>query len=160
MPERRAWPKESTCVGADDLANLGQMAAFGDHHHAVVLAVVVVVLEQRADVVDVDVLFGNQDDVRAAGNAGGIGDPAGIAAHHFDDDDAIVRVGGGVDAVDGFGGNHDGRVEAEGLVGAVDVVVDGLGNAHAGDAVLAQKERHRLRVVAAERDQRVDLVES
>ena len=134
------------------------MAALGHHHHAVVLAVIVVVLEQRADVVDVDFLLGNQDHVGAAGDAGGIGDPAGIAAHHFDHDHAVVRVGGGVDAVDGLGGDHHGGVEAEGLVGAADVVVDGLGHAHAGHAVLAQEQRDRLRVVAAEGDQRVDLV--
>ena len=131
MPERRAWPKESTCGGADDLADFRQVAALGDDDDAVVLAVVVVVLEQGADVVDVDFFFRNEDDVRAAGNAGGIGDPAGIAAHDFNDDDAVVRVGGGVDAVDGLGGDHDGGVEAEGLVGAADVVVDGLGNADA-----------------------------
>ena len=85
---------------AQHLAHLGQMTAFRHHHHAVVLAVIVVVLEQRADVVDVDVFFGNQNDVRTAGHAGGVGDPAGIAAHHLNNDDAIVRVGGRVDAVD------------------------------------------------------------
>ncbi len=69
-----------------------------------------------------------------------------------------MRVGGGVDAVDGLGGDHDCGVEAEGLVGAADVVVDGLGHAHAIHAVLAQKERDRLRIVAAQRDERVNLV--
>ena len=53
----------------------------------------------------------------------------------------------------------DGGVEAEGRVGAVDVVVDGLGNTHTGHAILAQKQCHRLRVVAAQRDQRINLVE-
>ena len=96
--------------------------------------------------------------MRAAGDAGGVGDPAGVAAHDFNDDHAVVRVGGGVDAVDGLGGDHDRGVEAEGLVGAADVVVDGLGNADGLDAVLAQEERDRLRVVAAEGDERVDLV--
>ena len=96
--------------------------------------------------------------MRAAGDAGGIGDPAGIAAHHLDDDHAVVRVGGGVDAVDGLGGDHDRGIEAEGLVGAADVVVDGLGNAHAVHAVLAQELRHRLRVVAAQGDEGIDLV--
>ena len=47
--------------GADDLADLGQMAALGDHDDAVVLAVIVVVLEQGADVVDIDFLLGDQD---------------------------------------------------------------------------------------------------
>ena len=158
MPERRTWPKESTCCGADDLADLGQMAALGDHHDAVVLAVIVVVLEQRADVVDVDFLLGNEDDVRAAGDARGIGDPAGVAAHDFNDDHAIVRVGRGVNAVDCLGGDHDRGVVAEGCVGAADVVVDGLGNADGVDAVFAEEQRDRLRVVAAESDERVDLV--
>src|ERR1019366_4438949 len=108
---------------------------------------------------DVDFLLGNKDDVRTASHAGGIGDPAGIASHHFDNDDAIVRIGGGVDAVDGLGGDHHGGIEAKGGVGAVDVVVDGLGHANAGHAVLAQEESHRLRVVAAEGDERIDLVD-
>src|SRR5258708_23182342 len=102
------------------------MAGFRDHHNAVVLAVIVVVLEQRANVVDVDFLLGNQDDVRAAGHAGGIRDPTGIAAHYFNHDDAVVRVGGGVDAVDGLGGDHHRGGVAKGGVGSVDVVVTGL----------------------------------
>ena len=97
---RRAWPNESTWAEPMTWPNFGQMAALGHHDDAVVLAVIVVVLQQRADVVDVDLLLGNQNHVRAAGDARGIGDPAGIAAHHFNDNDAVVRVGGGVDAVD------------------------------------------------------------
>ncbi len=91
---------------ADDLADFGQMAAFRNDDNAVVLAVIVVVLEQGADVVDVDRLFRNEDHMCAAGDAGSVRDPAGVAAHDFDDDDAIVRVGGGVDAVDGLGGDR------------------------------------------------------
>ena len=96
--------------------------------------------------------------MRTAGHAGGIGDPAGIAAHHLHHDHAVVRVGGGVDAVDGLGGDHDRGVEPEGGVGAVDVVVDRLGYAHAGHAVLAEEHGHRLRVVSPKRDQCVNLV--
>ena len=70
-----------------------------------------------------------------------------------------MRIGGGVEAVDGFGGDHDGGVEAEGLVGAVDVVVNGLGNADGIDAVFGQEEGDRLGVVAAERDECIDLVD-
>ncbi len=95
----------------------------------------------------------------AAGDTGGVGDPAGIAAHDLNDDDAVVRVGGGVNAINGFGGDHDGGVEAEGLVGAVDVVIDGLGNADGVDAVVGKIESDGLRVVSAESDERVNLVE-
>ena len=159
MPERRAWPKESTCCGADDLADFRQMAALGDHDDAVVLAVIVVVLEQGADVVDVDFLLRNEDDVRAAGDAGGIGDPAGIAAHDFNDDDAVVRVGGGVDAVDGLGGDQTAvskpKVWSVPLMSLSMV----LGTPTAGHAVFAEEEGDGLRVVAAEGDEGVDLVE-
>src|SRR5580658_6746706 len=134
------------------------MAALGHYHDAVVLAVVVVVFEQRADVIDVDLVFGYEDHVGAAGHAGGHRDPAGVAAHHFDDDDAIVRVGSGVDAVDGLRGDHDGRVVAECRIGAADIVVGGFGDTYARYAVLTQKQRDRLRVVAAEGDERVDFV--
>src|ERR1700678_743374 len=104
---------------------------------------------------DVDFFFWNQNDVRTAGNSGGVGDPACVAAHDFNYDHAVVRVGGGVDAIDGFGGDHDRSVVSEGLVGAADVIVDGLGNADGIDAVVTQEERDGLRVVAAERDERV-----
>jgi hypothetical protein len=63
---------------AYDLADFGQVAALGNDDDAIVLAVVVVVLEQGADVVDVDFFLGYQDDVGAAGNTGGVGDPAGV----------------------------------------------------------------------------------
>ncbi len=67
------------CGCVDHLAHLGQMATFGDHYDAIMLAVIVVVLEQRANVVDIDILFRNQDHVRPARHAGGVGDPTGVA---------------------------------------------------------------------------------
>ena len=62
------------------------------------------------------------------------GDPAGVAAHHLDDDDAVVRLGGRVQPVDRLGGDRDRRVEAEGVVGAGEVVVDRLRDADDGEA--------------------------
>src|SRR3954467_12758014 len=145
-------------LGADYLADFRKMAAFGNDDDAVVLAVIVVVFKQSADVIDVDLLLRDKDDMRATGDSGGVGNPAGVAAHHFADDDAIVRVGCGVEAVDGLGRDHDGGVKPKGLIGAADVVVDGLGNANSVDAVFGEIERDRLRIVAAEGDQSIDLV--
>ena len=97
--------------------------------------------------------------VGAAGQPGVQGDPARVPAHHLDDQDAHVGLGGGVQPVDGLGGDADRGVEAEGVVGGGQVVVDGLGHADALDAVLVVQPRGDAEgVLAADRDQRVDLV--
>src|ERR1700761_973530 len=144
--------------GAGDLAAAGQLAALGNDDEAVVPAAIVVVLEQRCGVVDIDGLFGHENNIGAPGNSSSIGDPAGIAAHHFDDNDAVMGVGGGADAINGLGGDGDGGVKAKCGVGAVDIVVDGLGYADTGDACVGEGQSDGLRVIAAEGDQRVDLV--
>ena len=66
-------------------------------------------------------------------------DPAGVAAHRLDDDDPVVRLGGRVAAVDRVGRDRDGGVEAEGVVGAVQVVVDRL--RHADDREARPRRR-------------------
>src|SRR3569833_3826626 len=135
------------------------MASFSLDNNAIVFPVVIVVLEQRANVIDIDLLFGDEHNVRATGNAGGIGDPAGIAPHHFADNNTVVRVGSGVQAVDGFSGDHNRGVKAEGLVCAADIVVDRLRHANSVDAVLGKKERDGLSVIAAESNESGDLVQ-
>ena len=70
-------------------------------------------------------------------------DPAGVPAHHLDDERAVVRLGGGVQAVDRLGRDVDRGVEAEGVVGRVEVVVDGLRHADDADAVLVQSGSRR-----------------
>jgi hypothetical protein len=112
----------------------------------------------RHDVVDVDLFFRRQGNVRAAGDPGRDGDPSGVAAHDFDHLHAAVRLGGRVQPVDRLGGNHHRGVEAEARVGAAEVVVDGLGHADAVHAALGQFHRDRLGIVAAHRDQGVQLL--
>ena len=50
-----------------------------------------------------------------------------LFAHDLDAHDAAVAAGRGVDAVNDVGGDIHRRMEAERDVGAIDVVVDGLG---------------------------------
>ena len=137
MP-REARMAEGVELGADGgLAFvLGEFGAFGYYDDGEAFATFPAGAEEAGDVVEVDGVFGGEDDVGAAGDAGGDGDPAGVAAHDFDDLDAGVGFGGGVEAVDGFGGDGDGGVEAEADVGAGEVVVDGLGNADDVDVAL------------------------
>ena len=65
----------------------------------------------------------------AGGHAGVQRDPADVAAHDLGDHAAVVGFAGGAQPVDGLGGDLHRRVEAEGVVGGVEVVVHGLGNA-------------------------------
>ena len=92
----------------------------------------------RGDLVQIEGDLGDQDAMGAPGNARVEGDPARIAAHDLHHDDPLVALGGAVQAVEALGGKAHGRVEAEGGVGLVQVVVDGLGHAHHPEALLGQ----------------------
>ena len=77
-------------------------------------------------------------------------------AHHLDDQRPVVAFRRGVQPVDGFHGDVHGRVEAEGVVGGAEVVVDCLRHPDDRDPLFAQAGGHAERVLAADRDQRVD----
>ena len=110
-----------------------------------------------ADLVDVERALGDQDHVaRRRRSRSSTRDPAGVAAHDLDDDHAVVRLGRGVQPVDRVGGDLDRGLEAEREVGRGEVVVDRLRHADDVDAVLVQLARDAERVLAADRDQRVE----
>ena len=119
-------------------------------------AVGLAVAQPLADLVEVERALGHEDHVGAARHPRVAGDPAGVAAHHLDHDHAVVRLGGGVQPVDRVGGDLHRGLEAEGEVGAREVVVDRLRHADDVDAVLDQPAGDPERVLAADRDQRVD----
>ncbi|MNX90407.1 hypothetical protein D3C86_1224530 [compost metagenome] len=99
--------------------------------------------------------LGDQDDVDRAGHARLEGDPARGAAHDLEDHHPVVALGGGEQLVDGLGGRGHRRVEAEGLVRRVEVVVDGLGDADQVHALLGQVVPDAEGAVAADEDQRI-----
>ena len=100
----------------------------------------------------------HQDDVRAACDARVGGDPPHVPPHHLADDDALVALRRGVQPVDGVRGDHHRGVEAEGEVGGVDVVVDGLGHADDRQALLVHARGGRERPLAADGDDGADAV--
>jgi len=110
-----------------------------------------------ADLIEVERPLGDQDHVGAAGNAGVQRDPAGVAAHHLDDEDAVMALRGGVQAIDRLGRDLQRRVEAERDIGAAEVVVDCLRHPENRDAVLVQPVRGAESVLAADRDQSDEL---
>src|SRR5919206_3013446 len=81
-------------------------------------------------------MFGDEYHVGAARGPAVGRNPASVSAHHFDDHHAGVRLGGRVQTVDRLHDSVDGRVEAEGEVRAVQVVVNRLRNADEVEAVL------------------------
>ena len=102
-------------------------------------------------------MLGDQDHVGAAGDAAHHRDPARVAAHHLDDHDAVVRLRRRVQAVDRLGRDADRGVEAEGVVGAREVVVDRLRDADDRQLSSAKQAcRDAERVLAADRDERVE----
>ena len=65
--------------------------------------------------------------------------------------------GGGVDAVDDLSGDIHRRVEAEGEIRAVNIVVDGLGQTDHVQAFFTEQVGGLVGAVAAQRDQTVQL---
>lgn len=162
---------------ADDLANAGKglvaefvllallelhrpflrRGALCDADDPVLLPHLEAPLHRFANVRHVERFFRDHRVVRAAGHARVQRDPAHVAAHDLDDEDAVVRLGRGVQPVDGLGSHGDGRVETEGVVRGVDVVIDGLGHPDDRHPVVREPLRPLERALAADRDERVDV---
>src|SRR5215203_496162 len=131
----------------------GELGALGDDDDREVLTAVMTAGDVAADFLDRGDLLGDDDAVGAAGEAGVSGDPAGVPAHHLDHHDPVVGLGGGVEAVDRVGDYLHCGVEAEGEVGAADVVVDRLRDTDQRQAVIGMELPGDLhRVLAADRD--------
>ncbi len=85
-------------------------------------------------------------------------DPAGVATHHLDDHDPVVRLRRRVQPVDRLRRDRDGGVEAERVIGAGEVVVDRLRDADDGKAALGVEARSDSeRVLPSDCDERVEL---
>ena len=145
-------------VGLPAVREARQLAAFARDDDGEVLAARVSLADRLRHVVVVDGDLGDEDHVGAAGDAAVHRDPAGVTSHHLDDHHAVVRLRRRVEPVDRLGCDRDGRVEAERVVGAGEVVVDRLRNADDGEAVLGMEScRDAERVLAADRHERVEL---
>ncbi len=156
MPPRRTWPNWSTSPDWQLHRPLLGGGPLGDDDDRGEVALGVAALEGVAHGVDVEGLLGDEDHGGPTGDARPRGDVPGVAAHDLDDHHPVVRLGGGVEPVDGVDGDLHGGVEAEGELGAREVVVDGLGHADDRHAELVQLVGHPQRVLAADGDEGVD----
>ena len=101
------------------VAALGRHRALGDDDDRGEAASAKRDSTQRADLLDVERLLGDQHRRSAPPAMPGVQrDPAGVPAHHLDHEDPVVGLGGGVQPVDRLDRDVDRGVEAEGEVGA------------------------------------------
>ena len=90
--------------------------------------------------------LGDDDNVRAGGNARMQCQPACLMSHDLHDKHAAVRERRGMDGIDDLHGDVHGRLEAERHLRAPEVVVDGLRQRHNGNAVLRKQVCRLVRV--------------
>ena len=158
IPPRRTWPNSSTLAGLGRHRALQRRAPSATTTIEKLSPLAVAVLDAAAHLVDVEGHLGDEDDVGAAGDTRVQRDPAGVAPHHLAHHHPVVALGGRVQTVDGVGRDLHRGVEAERDVGRREVVVDRLGHADDATPSLAELRGDAERVLAADRDQRVDSV--
>ena len=130
-----------------DEAAVGVVDALGDGHHALA-GLVVDGGDVSDELVQVKIHLREVDEVGTAagpgGQGSGAGQPAGVTAHDLDDGHhaGVIDVGVVPDLHAGGGDILGGAGEAGAVVSAVEVVVDGLGDAH--DAALIAHLLHIL----------------
>src|SRR5581483_7235820 len=134
----------------------GHDNTLGHAHDGEGLPAALAALDEVADILEFERDFGDEDDVGAAGDAGFERDPAGIAAHNFHHHDAVMRLSGGEELVNGLNTGVQRGIEAEGDIGGGEVVVNGLGNAYDVQPPLEEVEGNRLGAVAAHHDDSVN----
>src|SRR5690349_12029054 len=103
-----------------------KLCSFGDHYNAEIAASIMSPLDCVRYFIDIKRFLRNQNHIRAACYSAVDRDPAGVASHYFHHDHAIVCFSGGVDPVDGFRSNADGRIKSEAEVCAAQIVVNSL----------------------------------
>ena len=85
--------------------------------------------------------FGQQDGLCAGGHTGVQRNPADVPAHNLNDHAPVVRFCCGAQGVDGPRGNSRRCVEAERVVSAAEVVVNGFGNTNHGQSLIVSEPR-------------------
>src|SRR5437016_14131911 len=96
----QAWPFVGAFIAplGDKFPALG-FGSFGHHDDAEAASALFPLADAVAYFFDAVGDFRNEDDIASPGHSGMERDPAGVAAHHFTNEHAMVRFGGGVKEV-------------------------------------------------------------
>ena len=109
--------------------------------NSVLLAHLETAFHRLGDVGDIERHLGNDRIVRAAGHARVQCNPAHVTAHDLHDEDTVMRLCGGVQTVNCIGRDGNCRIETEGVVGGVDIVVNSLWYTNDRNAIVGQPLR-------------------
>jgi hypothetical protein len=116
----------------------GKLHAFGDDDDAEMLSAEFTGANGVTNSLKFKGDFGDEDDVSTASNPGMERDPTGVAAHELNEHDAMMAFGGGVEAIDGFGGDDESGVKTESDFSGVEIVVNRFGDADDVDAAAGE----------------------
>ncbi|SKU46622.1 Uncharacterised protein [Mycobacteroides abscessus subsp. abscessus] len=81
-----------------------------------------------------------------------------MPTHHLDQHDPLMGFGCAVQPVDCLGGDGQRRIESECDIGAIDIVIDGLGHPDHGNVLVGQPAGGGEGAFSADRDQHIDPV--
>ncbi len=132
--------------------------AFGNGDNAEALAVAHALADGVGHGINVVGNFWNENHISAAGNPRTKRKPTGAVAHDFNDHNAVMAMGGAMEAVHGLGGDAQRRVVAEGHVGHGHVIIDGLGKGDDVETRFLEFQGGLLRAAAAEANENVQVV--
>ena len=118
-----------------------------------------VIDQQLGQAVDVEFVFGDDAAVGGACHGGEHGGETGVAAENLQDQEALVRAGGGAQAVRQLDGAGDAGAEADAVIRAGHVVIHGLGDGDHLETLVVQAHTQAERVIAADRDQVINAQE-
>ena len=113
-------------------------------------------LDESVDRRGVNWLLGHEDGVCATSESAPCGDPARVSPHHFHNGNAVMRRGGGLDAVERFGDDVCSSIKAEAAFGPPDVVVHCLGDRNHSGAALGESRSDGEGVVTTNDNERIE----
>ena len=140
----------------DDLFAVLGLGTFGDGDDREPFAALGPPEAVLGDLIEIELDLRDQNNVRPARDPGVEGDPPRVAAHELDDHHAVVTRGRRMHPIKSFGSNMDGSLESEGDVRAVEIVVDGFGDADAVEALVSDLFGDGHGAVAADDNEGLD----
>lgn len=140
----------------DDLLAAFGLGAFGDSDDGEAFATLRTPEAVLGNLFDVELDLRDQNHIGPTRKPGVEGNPPGVATHELNDHHAVMGRCGGMHTVECFGRDMDSRLETEGDVGAIQIVVDCFGYADAVEAFIGDRLGDRHGAVAADDDECFD----